>query len=100
MFIANVADPLVLLHDCTGVLLNSRVVVVPASCVYGPRDSLPLVRIGSYDVNIADKEEEKVSQKPYQDCMFAYLFIQYHVNIIMYQPVVTFVGPKFVFDAT
>ena len=64
-FIVNVLDPIVQTHECTGVLIDRRTVIVPASCVKKePRipSSFPLVRLGSYNLNAHDGDEpEEVS---------------------------------------
>eukprot|EP00803_Ostreobium_quekettii_P006870 evm.model.scf_643.1 EVM.evm.TU.scf_643.1 scf_643:10163-15473(+) len=56
IFVANVLDPLVYLHQCTGVLVDKGLVAVPASCVHGKtQKDIPLVRTNSYDVNDPDE---------------------------------------------
>ncbi|CAD7705366.1 unnamed protein product [Ostreobium quekettii] len=63
LFIVNILDPMVQTHDCTGVLIDPRTVLVPASCVTKTakvlRDQFPLVRVGSYNLNKPDGLENQ-----------------------------------------
>jgi len=63
LFIANILDPMVQTHDCTGVLIDHDIVLVPASCITKTakvaRDQFPLVRVGSYNLNKPDGPESQ-----------------------------------------
>jgi len=73
-FLANVMNPLLLTHACTGVLIAPNVIVLPASCIEEKRVEFPPVRLGSYDLNLADVAEEaevinacrRITHKDYQ----------------------------------
>lgn len=56
-WIANVMDPFVQTHQCSGILVKPNVVIVPAQCINSdPSDKIlyPLVRLGSYNLNRDD----------------------------------------------
>ncbi|CAD7699748.1 unnamed protein product [Ostreobium quekettii] len=73
-FMANVMNPLLLTHACTGVLVAPNVVVAPASCIEEKKVEFPPVRLGSYNLNSDDvpKEAEvlntcrRITHKDYQ----------------------------------
>lgn len=60
-FIVNVLDPMVRTHDCTGILIDSKTVLVPANCVKKQPpipNSFPVIRVGSLNLTSYEGKEE------------------------------------------